>query len=29
VYTVTWRAAGADAHVVSGDLRFTVAAEAL
>jgi methionine-rich copper-binding protein CopC len=24
-YTVTWRAVGADTHVVSGDFRFTVA----
>jgi len=26
VYTVNWRAVGADTHVVSGDFRFTVAA---
>jgi copper resistance protein C len=25
-YTVTWRAVGADTHVISGDFRFTVAA---
>ena len=26
VYTVNWRAVGADTHVVSGDFRFTVSA---
>jgi methionine-rich copper-binding protein CopC len=25
-YTVTWRAVGADTHVVSGEIHFTVAA---
>jgi copper resistance protein C len=28
-YTVTWRAVGADTHVVTGEVRFKVAAEAL